>query len=317
MTEATGEAPPIPIRVVLVGLGKIACDQHLSALAKNPSLELVASVDPAAQGRDGLPHFTSLDALFQSDLAFDAAAVCTPPQVRSAIALRLLEAGKHVLLEKPPAATVEEISHLEERAATLGVTLFTAWHSRYAAGVRPAREWLGGKQIRSVAIVWREDVHIWHPRQPWIWRPGGFGVFDPGINALSIATEILPHPLRVTHSALQYPANCEAPVAAQVQLEDSGGLEVSVDLDFRQKGSQTWTITVDTDEGTLELLQGGSVLSTPDGIQASEDEEYPTLYEHFARLVREGRSHVYVAPLRLANDALLLGSIERIEELNV
>src|SRR5690606_648531 len=206
VTEATGEAPPIPIRVVLVGLGKIACDQHLSALAKNPSLELVASVDPAAQGRDGLPHFTSLDALFQSDLAFDAAAVCTPPQVRSAIALRLLEAGKHVLLEKPPAATVEEISHLEERAATLGVTLFTAWHSRYAAGVRPAREWLGGKQIRSVAIVWREDVHIWHPRQPWIWRPGGFGVFDPGINALSIATEILPHPLRVTHSALQYPA---------------------------------------------------------------------------------------------------------------
>src|SRR5690606_38871149 len=148
-----------PIHVVVVGLGKIACDQHISALAQSRAFELVASVDPATEGRDGLPHFASLDALFQSDLAFDAAAVCTLPQVRSAIALRLLEAGKHVLLEKPPAATVEEISHLEERAATLGVTLFTAWHSRYAAGVRPAREWLGGKQIRSVAIVWREDVH--------------------------------------------------------------------------------------------------------------------------------------------------------------
>jgi len=306
-----------PMRVVLVGLGKIACDQHLSALAKNPALELVASVDPAAEGRDGLPHFASLDGLFQSDLVFDAAAVCTPPQVRSAIALRLLEAGKHVLLEKPPAAAVDEISHLEARAAASGVTLFTGWHSRYAAGVRPAREWLSGKQIRRVEIVWREDVHIWHPGQHWIWRPGGFGVFDPGINALSIATEILPHPLRVTHSALQYPANCEAPVAAQVQLADAEGLEVSLDLDFRQKGPQTWTITVDTDEGTLELSEGGSVLSTPDGIQANEDEEYPTLYEHFARLVREGRSHVDVAPLRLANDALLLGSIERVEELNV
>ena len=132
MTEATGDGPPIG--VALVGLGKIACDQHLSALARNPAFELVASVDSAAQGRDSLPHFASIDALFQSDLAFDAAAVCTPPQVRSAIALRLIEAGKHVLLEKPPAATVDEISHLEERAAASGVTLFTAWHSRYAAG---------------------------------------------------------------------------------------------------------------------------------------------------------------------------------------
>src|SRR5690606_23070534 len=217
----------------------------LSALSRITSLELVASVDPASQGRDGLPHFTSLDALFQSDLAFDAAAVCTPPQVRSAIALRLLEAGKHVLLEKPPAATVEEISHLEQRAAASGVTLFTAWHSRYAAGVRPARDSLAGKQLRSGAIVWRGDGHVWRPGQHWIWRPGGFGVFDPGINALSIATEILPQPLRVTESALQYPANCEAPVAAQVQLADAAGLEVSLDLDFRQKGPQTWTITVD------------------------------------------------------------------------
>ena len=76
-------------------------------------------------------------------------------------------------------------------------------------------------------------------------------------------------------------------------------------------------ITVDTDGGTLELSQGGSALSTPDGVQASEDEEYPALYDHFGRLVREERSHVDVAPLRLANDALLLGSIERVEELNV
>src|SRR5690606_32611719 len=103
VTETSGDGQPI--RVVMVGLGKIACDQHLPALASNPAFELVASVDPAAQGRDVIPYFASLDALFESGVPFDAAAVCTPPQVRSAIALRLLEAGKHVLLEKPPAAT--------------------------------------------------------------------------------------------------------------------------------------------------------------------------------------------------------------------
>lgn len=315
MTETAGEVPPI--RIALVGLGKIACDQHLYALASNPAFRLAASVDPAAEGRDSIPHFSSLDALFESGLPFDAAAVCTPPQVRYTIALRLLEAGKHVLLEKPPAASIDEITDLNERAAASGATLFTAWHSRYAAGVSPAREWLANRRIQKVEIVWREDVHLWHPGQHWIWRPSGFGVFDPGINALSIATEILPRQLHVTHSVLQYPANCEAPVAAQVELEDSEGLEVRLDLDFRQKGPQTWTIAVETHAGRLMLSQGGSVLSTPDGIQASEDEEYPTLYDHFARLVREGQSHVDVAPLRLATDALHLGSIERVEELIV
>jgi hypothetical protein len=43
-----------------------------------------------------------------------------------------------------------------------------------------------------VEIVWHEDVRKWHPGQQWIWEPGGFGVFDPGINALSIATRIFP-----------------------------------------------------------------------------------------------------------------------------
>ena len=41
-------------------------------------------------------------------------------------------------------------------------------------------------------ILWHEDVHKWHPGQQWIWEPGGFGVFDPGINAFSIATKIFP-----------------------------------------------------------------------------------------------------------------------------
>ena len=44
----------------------------------------------------------------------------------------------------------------------------------------------------SGRIIWKEDVHHWHPGQRWIWEPGGFGVFDPGINALSVLTEILP-----------------------------------------------------------------------------------------------------------------------------
>ena len=40
-------------------------------------------------------------------------------------------------------------------------------------------------------IDWRESVRKWHPGQEWVWEPGGFGVCDPGINAMSIFTEIM------------------------------------------------------------------------------------------------------------------------------
>ena len=307
----------LPLRVALIGFGKIACDRHLTTLSGSEDFVLAATVDPAAPDIDRVLHFASLDDLLGSDCPFDAATVCTPPQVRYAIAHRLLAAGKHVLLEKPPAATVSEVSILQDRANAAGVTLFAAWHSRYAAGVDPAREWLADKRIERVEIVWREDVHVWHPGQHWIWQPGGFGVFDPGINALSIATEILPHPLRVTASALQFPTNCEAPVAAQVQLEDSEGLQVGLDFDFRQKGPQTWTITVETDSGQMQLSEGGRVLRTPDGVREGQDDEYPSLYRHFAAIVREGKSHVDISPLRLVSDVFLRASIGRVGELIV
>ncbi len=58
----------------------------------------------------------------------------------------------------------------------------------------------------------------WHPNQAWIWEPGGFGVFDPGINALSILTEILPGPFTVGSARLVTPANVQTPIAAEVAM---------------------------------------------------------------------------------------------------
>src|SRR3546814_20550411 len=92
------------------------------------------------------------------------------------------------MLEKPPAATTTEICALADHARARGVTLFATGHSREAAGVAGARDWLSGKRIRAAHIRWKEDIRRWHPGQEWILDAGGFGVFDPGINALSILT---------------------------------------------------------------------------------------------------------------------------------
>jgi D-galactose 1-dehydrogenase len=300
-----------PIRLALVGMGKIAHDQHLPAIFASDAYELVATVSRSGEPVNGLPFFRDVQALADSGVAVDAVALCTPPQVRRAIAQFCIGQGWHVFLEKPPGATLAEVTALRDAAAAKGVSLFASWHSRYADGVEPARAWLAGRAVTRATITWREDVRVWHPGQDWIWEPGGFGVFDPGINALSIATRILPRPFFVETAELDVPSNRAAPIAARVAFRDTAGTDIAMDLDFRQEGPQHWDIEVVTDGGTLLLSKGGSVL-TIDGQEAVAHDadlhgEYPGLYHRFAAIVRAGVSDVDVAPLRLVADAFLRG----------
>ncbi|WP_067732548.1 Gfo/Idh/MocA family protein [Novosphingobium naphthalenivorans] len=302
-----------PIRIAVVGVGKIARDQHLPAIAGTPAFSLAATVSPHDPGAEGIPHLSSLEELLEKGPAIDAVALCTPPQVRYGLAVQALKRGIHVFLEKPPGATLSEVVALRDRADKVGVTLFASWHSRFAAGVAPARAWLAERRIEKVSIIWREDVRVWHPGQAWIWEPGGLGVFDPGINALSIMTHILPRPVFLKAATLSIPENRAAPIAADINMCDTGGAEIHMDLDWRQTGPQSWDIIVETDAGTLKLSQGGAVLTTPAGTEHNEDLEYPGLYSRFANLIRGGRSDVDIDPFRLVADAFLRGRREPVE----
>jgi len=303
-----------PIRIAAIGLGKIARDQHLPALAHSDDFVLAATVDPLGAQIGDTPHFATLEALLAHGPHIDAAALCTPPQVRFPLAIQALNAGLHVLLEKPPGASLSEVAMIEDAARRANKSLFATWHSRFACGVAPARDWLLDRTVQAVSIRWREDVRKWHPGQAWIWEPGGLGVFDPGINALSIATYILPRPIRLEAARLVYPTNRQAPIAAELSLRDAAGSPVHMDLDWRQEGPQSWDIEVETDAGLLALANGGSSIAFP-GEQRRDfpDNEYPELYAHFAALVRNGRSDVDIAPFRLVADAFLFGRREETE----
>ncbi len=305
------------IRLAMVGFGKIAHDQHLPVAQASPAFDLAATVSKDGKGVEGTPHFSDMAALIDSGIAVDAVAICTPPQVRRAVALQAIAQGWHVFLEKPPASTLAEVAVLRTAAEEKRVSLFTSWHSRFAPGVEPARLWLADREIRSVTVTWREDVRVWHPEQQWIWQPGGFGVFDPAINALSIITHILPRPLMVEEADLDVPANLAAPIAARVSLRDTAGVPVAMDLDFRQEGPQSWDIMVETDAGTMTLSKGGDELSLPGGAPTSPNagphDEYAALYARFADLIASGASDVDVTPLTLVSDAFLCGRHNRVE----
>jgi D-galactose 1-dehydrogenase len=301
-----------PIRLGIVGVGKIVRDQHLPALAKDSDYRLVAAASRNATV-DGIANFSTIEEMLASGVEHDAVSLFQPPQVRHQAARAALEAGKHVFLEKPPGATVSEVEDLKALAAKKGVSLFASWHSRYAPAVEAARSFLAGTKIRSAAIDWKEDVRRWHPNQDWIWRAGGFGVFDPGINALSIATHILP-PMFVTSARLDFPENREAPIAAEIAFLASTGQPIAAVFDWRQTGPQTWNITADTEAGQMILSSGGAKLAI-DGraVHEEPEQEYPMLYRRFAEIVRAGKSDADVAPLQHVADAFMLGRRKVVE----
>jgi D-galactose 1-dehydrogenase len=301
------------IRLAIVGLGKIARDQHIPAIAGTEGIELVAIASRNAS-IDGMAHFATLDDLLAAVPDVDAVALCTPPQIRHAQAAAALKAGKHVLLEKPPGATVSELDPLIAAARQTGRTLFAAWHSRFAPAVESARRFLASRQIKSVVVEWKEDVRVWHPGQAWIWEPGGLGVFDPGINALSILTRILPRPFFLTQAELSFPRNRAAPIAADLVFSDETGLPLRAEFDWRQTGPQTWDISVETDAGRLTLSSGGSRLVHDDLTLVDEKQtEYRGIYRRFVELTANGESDVDLSPLVHVADAFMLGQRRDVE----
>jgi predicted dehydrogenase len=297
-----------PIRIAILGFGKIAADQHVPSIEGNPRFELVASSSRSGQGVGRT--FTDWRELIGSVEGLEAVAITTPPGPRYEIARACIEAGLHCLLEKPPTAGLSEIADLACLAEAAGVTLFTSWHAQHNAAVTAAAAALAGKRIESMEIHWHEDVRKWHPGQQWIWEPGGFGVFDPGINAFSIATRIFPGGLFVQAADLHFPENAQTPIGADVTFfspEADGLLRAS--LDWRRTEGEEWTIAVRTTDGAdVRLEAGGSRLSIGGAPQPAEGlDEYPDIYRTFVDLIDERRSLVDVAPLRLVADCLLVG----------
>jgi D-galactose 1-dehydrogenase len=297
------------MKIALVGIGKIAVDQHVPAIADSSDWELAATV--SRQGSvEGVEAFTDFAAMLEARSDIRVISLCLPPVPRFDYAMQALKAGRHVMLEKPPGATLAECHALEAAAAAAGLTLYASWHSREADMVGAAKTWLADKALQSLTVTWKEDVRRWHPGQAWIWQPGGLGVFDPGINALSIVTEILPDDIHVTRAELEVPENCQTPIAANIGFHHPGGAEVSAVFDWRQEGPQTWEIEAVTDAGTLTLRDGGAVMEV-DGRASGEAAplggEYPRLYARLAQLVSRGGIDMDLRPMTLATDALALG----------
>jgi D-galactose 1-dehydrogenase len=306
-------------KIGIVGFGKIARDQHAPAIAASPDFELLAVSNPSPGAQpETVPSFATMADMLQNVPALEAVALCTPPGPRRLLGAQCLAAGKHVLLEKPPAATVAEVNDLTSRANTAGKVVFAAYHSQHNQAVKSAAEILAGKTIRGLTVTWKEDIRQWHPEQDWILEPGGFGIFDAGINALSILTRMLPQPVFISNASLWFPSNRQAPIAADLTLTTGTGADERLTASFDWRGSgvpPTWVIDIDTGDGLrLKLDDAGSGLEV-DGQRPliGQANEYADLYREFAALLAAGKSQVDCAPFQLVADSFMVGRRTEVE----
>jgi D-galactose 1-dehydrogenase len=299
-----------PIRIAIIGLGKIARDQHLPAIEKSDAFELACAVDPFAEKVSAFPVFASITEAIVAGAKFDAVTICTPPQPRPVICEEVLKTRRAILLEKPPAATLTAARELGRAAEAAGVTLFAAWHSRFSPHIAAAREWMQSRTLKSGQIEWRENPKKWHPGQEWLWQEGGFGVFDPGINALSILTEIAPRDWQVMSARFSVPRNSSTPLAADLLLVAETA-KMAASFEFHQRSDEVWTIRLQATNGdVLELSDGGTTLSMNNG-QAHhvQPNEYDRVYKRFAQLVHAGWSDCDLTPLTITEQAFRIASL--------
>jgi predicted dehydrogenase len=152
-----------PLRLALIGCGRIAQVAHLPAAAKADGVELVAVCDPspevaaAVARRHGIPGVHTDQAELLADPSIEAVLVAAPDRFHQPLSAAALTAGKHVLVEKPLAATPAEAESLAALVARTGLVLQVGAMKRHDPGLQYARRFIADRlgQPRSFTAWYR------------------------------------------------------------------------------------------------------------------------------------------------------------------
>ena len=126
------------LRVGIIGCGGIAQGKHMPSLAKIEEVEMVAFCDvleeraeEAAEkfGANDAKVYTDYNKLLENDL--DVVHICTPNSSHSVITVAALEAGCHVMCEKPMAKTADEARLMLDAAKRTGKKLTIGYQNRF------------------------------------------------------------------------------------------------------------------------------------------------------------------------------------------
>jgi len=196
-------------RVAVVGCGKIS-GIYLQAPRKFPMLDVVACCDLVRDAADakaaefGIRRVLSLDEVL-ADPEIDLIINLTQPAGHAEIALKALEAGKHVYNEKPLAVTREEGRQVIGEAKKKGLRVGCAPDTFLGAGQQTCRKLIEdgalGEPIGATAFMMCPGHESWHPNPDFYYQPGAGPMFDMGPYYLTALVNLIGPIRRVCSSA--------------------------------------------------------------------------------------------------------------------
>jgi predicted dehydrogenase len=148
----SGDGP----RIAVIGCGNWGA-KHVRVLASiarvGPLVAVDADPSRLASVAHAIPGLICLESLDEAMPVIDAAVVATPPTTHVPLAMRLIAAGKHVLVEKPLATSVHDARQLSEAADAAGVILMVGHTFEYHAAVWKLRELVQSKDIGDLYYI--------------------------------------------------------------------------------------------------------------------------------------------------------------------
>jgi len=163
-------------KIGMIGCGKVAVNKHLPALRSLREAEVVAAADVDPERLDYVRHefqiekrFVDYEELLQ-DPAVEAVGICVPLEFHYEVALAALDAGKHLLLEKPLVMSLDEADRLIERAANTDRKVLVGLNKRWHRLVRQAREIVRGGKLGPVGLINTIHATGHHKRYMPAWR---------------------------------------------------------------------------------------------------------------------------------------------------
>ncbi len=256
------------LRVGVLGTGAIAQIVHLPLLIHLPGarVEGVCDIDgnkaTAIAGRLDIPRvFDSDDDLFASE-DIDAVVICSPNHLHQVQVVTALEAGKHVLVERPLAMDAKGAEAAVRAAEKAKRTLVVAFNNRYRPDIRGVKSFVTAGELGDVFTVhgtwFNKKIRLRKPT----WRhrketAGGGAFMDLGVQVLDLCLWLLDYPEVDRVCAHMHPGeDFEVEDAASALISLKGGAVISVQV--------TWSLLAERDRHHIRLFgTNGSATTHP------------------------------------------------------
>lgn len=267
------------IAVAIVGLGSASQPHIKSLLDLSDRVEVRWAASPSPERtkriaeRFGFPVTNDVNQAI-SDPAVEVVLLLTPPSTHPELALRSFESGKHVLLEKPLAISLEEAERIVAGAKRFSRKLGVVLQHRFRPGSLRLRELLqedalGGIQAASMSVPWwRTQAYYDEPGRGTLARDGGGVLITQAIHTLDLFRSLLGISAIVASQAITtsvHRMECEDYATALVRLANgSPGTIVATTAAYPGVPER---IDIIGSKGTAALVGGALHVCFFDGIE--------------------------------------------------